>query len=168
MTGDRKFYGGSDASAASSKPISRLRTPVHPRPPPRNRPMRSAGAVRRTDRIGGPERSSLCQINHKVSLWWDANRPYGNISVYGSAVPPSRPVSIEKMGDQFSGFAVTLNEFFFPNKFNRRPVNRRRSGASAFRLSTNVVSMTPRGSCFSSESALGPSQYGIRERDRII
>ena len=43
-----------------------------------------------------------------------------------------------------------------------------RSGSSAFRLPTTAVSMSLAGSCFSSESALGPFQYGIRERGGTI
>ena len=43
-----------------------------------------------------------------------------------------------------------------------------RSGSSAFRLSTTTVSMSPAGSCFSSESAPRPFQYGIRRRGGTI
>jgi len=43
-----------------------------------------------------------------------------------------------------------------------------RSGSSAFRLSTAAVSMSLTGSCFSSDSALRPFQYGIRERGGTI
>src|SRR5665811_1077126 len=43
-----------------------------------------------------------------------------------------------------------------------------RSGSSAFRLSTATVSMSPAGSCFSSESAPRPFHYGIRERGGTI
>ena len=38
-----------------------------------------------------------------------------------------------------------------------------RSGSSAFRLSIAAVSMSPTGSCFSSESALGPSIMGFED-----
>src|SRR5450755_3116835 len=43
-----------------------------------------------------------------------------------------------------------------------------RSGSSAFRLSTAAVSMSLTGSCFSSESALGPFHHGSRERGGTI
>ena len=43
-----------------------------------------------------------------------------------------------------------------------------RLGSSAFRPSAAAVSMSPAGSCFSSESAPGPFQYGIRERGGTI
>src|SRR5471032_1991235 len=43
-----------------------------------------------------------------------------------------------------------------------------RLGSSAFRLSIATVSMSLAGSCFSSESAPGPFQYGIRERGGTI
>src|SRR6185369_15658028 len=38
-----------------------------------------------------------------------------------------------------------------------------RSGSSAFRLSTTLVSMSLRGSRFSSESAPGPSSMGLED-----
>src|ERR1700726_3271777 len=42
-------------------------------------------------------------------------------------------------------------------------------GSSTFRLSTTTtVSMSLTGSCFSSESALGPFHHGIRERGGTI
>ena len=41
-------------------------------------------------------------------------------------------------------------------------------GSSAFRLSTSTMSMSLTGSCFSSESALGPFQHGIRGRGGTI
>jgi hypothetical protein len=37
-----------------------------------------------------------------------------------------------------------------------------RLGSSAFRPFTTTVSMSPAGSCFSSESAPGPFHHGIR------
>src|SRR6476659_9841660 len=43
-----------------------------------------------------------------------------------------------------------------------------RLGSSAFRLSTPTVSMSLTGSCFSSESAPRPFQYGIRIRGGTI
>src|SRR6478735_4812709 len=43
-----------------------------------------------------------------------------------------------------------------------------RLGSSAFRLSTTIVSMSLAGSCFSSESAPRPFQYGIRGRGGTI
>src|SRR5258706_7679420 len=43
-----------------------------------------------------------------------------------------------------------------------------RLGSSAFRLSTTTVSMSLTGSCFSSESASRPFQYGIRRRGGTI
>ena len=43
-----------------------------------------------------------------------------------------------------------------------------RLGSSAFRLSIATVSMSLAGSCFSSESAPGPFQHGIRERGGTI
>jgi hypothetical protein len=43
-----------------------------------------------------------------------------------------------------------------------------RLGSSAFRLSTTAVSMSLTGSCFSSESALGPFHHGIRRRGGTI
>ena len=43
-----------------------------------------------------------------------------------------------------------------------------RLGSSVFRLSTAAVSMSLAGSCFSSESAPRPFQYGIRERGGTI
>src|SRR5258706_1858628 len=43
-----------------------------------------------------------------------------------------------------------------------------RLGATAFRLSTTTVSMSLTGSCFSSESAPRPFQYGIRRRGGTI
>ena len=43
-----------------------------------------------------------------------------------------------------------------------------RSGSSAFRLSTTVVSMSLTGSCFSSESAPRPFHHGIRRRGGTI
>src|SRR5882757_3209525 len=43
-----------------------------------------------------------------------------------------------------------------------------RLGSSAFRLSTTTVSMLLAGSCFSSESAPRPFQYGIRRRGGTI
>ena len=43
-----------------------------------------------------------------------------------------------------------------------------RSRSSAFRLSTSTVSMSPAGSCFSSESAPGPFHHGSRERGGTI
>ena len=43
-----------------------------------------------------------------------------------------------------------------------------RLGSSAFRLSISTVSMSLTGSCFSSESAPGPFQYGIRGRGGTI
>src|SRR5437763_11513363 len=43
-----------------------------------------------------------------------------------------------------------------------------RSGSSAFRLSTTAVSMSLAGSCFSTESALGPFHHGIRRRGGTI
>src|SRR6185503_14380113 len=43
-----------------------------------------------------------------------------------------------------------------------------RLGSSAFRLSTTLVSMSLTGSRFSSESALGPFQHGVRERGGTI
>ena len=44
-----------------------------------------------------------------------------------------------------------------------------RSESSAFRLSTTTaMSMSPAGSCFSSESAPGPFHHGIRERGGTI
>src|ERR1700681_4024127 len=43
-----------------------------------------------------------------------------------------------------------------------------RLGSSAFRLSTVAVSMSPAGSCFSSESAPRPFQHGIRGRGGTI
>src|ERR1044072_3336304 len=43
-----------------------------------------------------------------------------------------------------------------------------RLGSSVFRLSTALVSMSLTGSCFSSDSALRPFQYGIRERGGTI
>src|ERR1019366_73390 len=43
-----------------------------------------------------------------------------------------------------------------------------RLGSSTFRLSTTAVSMSLTGSCFSSESAPRPFQYGIRERGGTI
>src|SRR5260221_9798743 len=43
-----------------------------------------------------------------------------------------------------------------------------RLGSSAFRLSTTTVSMSLTGSCFSSESAPRPFQYGIRRRGGTI
>ena len=43
------------------------------------------------------------------------------------------------------------------------------SGSSAFRLSTTTaMSMSPAGSCFSSESAPGPFHHGIRDRGGTI
>src|SRR5882672_8398324 len=42
------------------------------------------------------------------------------------------------------------------------------SGSSTFRLSTNAVSMSLAGSCFSSESAPGPFHHGIRGRGGTI
>src|ERR1700732_5142342 len=42
------------------------------------------------------------------------------------------------------------------------------SGSSTFRLSINAVSMSLAGSCFSSESALGPFHHGIRGRGGTI
>src|SRR4029453_7621316 len=39
-----------------------------------------------------------------------------------------------------------------------------RLGSSTFRLSSTAVSISLTGSCFSSESAPGPFQYGIRRR----
>ena len=43
------------------------------------------------------------------------------------------------------------------------------SGSSAFRLSTTTaVSMSPTGSCFSSESAPRPFQHGIRGQGGTI
>src|SRR5258707_5448841 len=42
------------------------------------------------------------------------------------------------------------------------------SGSSAFRLSTTTVSMSPTGSCFSSESAPGPFHHGVRRRGGAI
>jgi hypothetical protein len=39
------------------------------------------------------------------------------------------------------------------------------SGSSAFRLSTTTVSMSLTGSCFSSESAQGPSIMGFEDED---
>src|ERR1700737_1735024 len=41
-------------------------------------------------------------------------------------------------------------------------------GSSTFRLSTTTVSMSRAGSCFSSESALGPFHHGIRGRGGTI
>ena len=38
-----------------------------------------------------------------------------------------------------------------------------RLGSSAFRLSTTTVSMSLAGSCFSSESAPGPSIMGVED-----
>src|ERR1700754_4746296 len=43
-----------------------------------------------------------------------------------------------------------------------------RFGSSAFRLSTKAVSMSPTGSCFSSESAPRPFHHGIRRRGGTI
>src|SRR5665811_1044165 len=43
-----------------------------------------------------------------------------------------------------------------------------RFGSSAFRLCTTAVSMSPAGSCFSSESALRPFHHGIRRRGGTI
>src|SRR5467141_5061622 len=43
-----------------------------------------------------------------------------------------------------------------------------RLGSSAFRVSTTAVSMSLTGSCFSSESAQRPFQYGIRRRGGTI
>ena len=43
-----------------------------------------------------------------------------------------------------------------------------RLGSSAFRLSTTPVSMSLTGSCFSSDSAQRPFQYGIREQGGTI
>src|ERR1700687_2012157 len=43
-----------------------------------------------------------------------------------------------------------------------------RLGSSAFRLSAAAVSMSLTGSCFSSESALGPFHHGIRGRGGTI
>ena len=43
-----------------------------------------------------------------------------------------------------------------------------RSGSSAFRLSTNSVSTSLAGSCFSSESAPRPFHHGIRRRGGTI
>src|SRR5713101_5653420 len=43
-----------------------------------------------------------------------------------------------------------------------------RLGSSAFRPSTTAVSMSLTGSCFSSESAPRPFQYGIRRRGGTI
>jgi hypothetical protein len=43
-----------------------------------------------------------------------------------------------------------------------------RLGSSAFRLSTAAVSMSPAGSCFSSESAPRPFHHGIRGRGGTI
>ena len=42
------------------------------------------------------------------------------------------------------------------------------SGSSTFRLSINAMSMSLAGSCFSSESALGPFHHGIRGRGGTI
>jgi hypothetical protein len=42
------------------------------------------------------------------------------------------------------------------------------SGSSTFRLSPSAVSMSLAGSCFSSESALGPVHHGIRGRGGTI
>ena len=42
------------------------------------------------------------------------------------------------------------------------------SGSSTFRLSPSAVSMSVAGSCFSSESALGPFHRGIRGRGGTI
>src|SRR6202453_2166680 len=42
------------------------------------------------------------------------------------------------------------------------------SGASAFRPSTTIVSMSLTGSCFSSESAPRPFHHGIRRRGGTI
>jgi len=41
-------------------------------------------------------------------------------------------------------------------------------GSSTFRLSTNAVSMSLAGSCFSSESAAGPFHHGNRGRGGTI
>ena len=43
-----------------------------------------------------------------------------------------------------------------------------RLGSSTFRLSAAAVSMSLTGSCFSSESALGPFHHGIRRRGGAI
>jgi hypothetical protein len=43
-----------------------------------------------------------------------------------------------------------------------------RLGSSAFRLSTCTVSMSLTGSCFSSDSALGPFHHGVRRRGGTI
>jgi ATP dependent DNA ligase domain len=43
-----------------------------------------------------------------------------------------------------------------------------RLGSSTFRLCSTAVSMSLTGSCFSSESAPGPFQYGIRRRGGTI
>src|SRR5271167_4879490 len=43
-----------------------------------------------------------------------------------------------------------------------------RLGSSTFRLSAAAVSMSLTGSCFSSESALGPFHHGIRGRGGTI
>jgi len=43
-----------------------------------------------------------------------------------------------------------------------------RLGSSTFRLSTASVSMSLTGSCFSSDSALGPFHHGIRGRGGTI
>src|SRR4029079_1570462 len=43
-----------------------------------------------------------------------------------------------------------------------------RLGSSVFRLSTDTVSMSPAGSCFSPESAPGPFHHGIRGQGGTI
>src|SRR3954454_18217035 len=63
---------------------------------------------------------------------------------------------------------MKLSEHRFANVAIRSASLIGRSGSSAFSLSTTAVSMSLTGSCFSSESALGPFHYGIRERGGTI
>src|SRR6478672_392959 len=59
----------------------------------------------------------------------------------------------------------------FRTRWSRRTMSASligRLGSSAFRLSTTTVSMSLTGSCFSSESAPRPFQYGIRRRGGTI
>ena len=53
-------------------------------------------------------------------------------------------------------------------RWNQVRFSNGRLGSSVFRLSTTTVSMSLTGSCFSSESAPRPFQYGIRRRGGTI
>jgi len=92
--------------------------------------------------------------------------------VLGLTVPPSLLVRADEVIEQ--SFLAAMHESVSGTKRTCRVRSVMsasligRLGSSAFRLSTTTVSMSLTGSCFSSESAPRPFQYGIRRRGGTI